>query len=45
VLRGSHITMEQTRFAEGLRMPDTLEVREAAPAAGNPAIPRTGHRD
>jgi hypothetical protein len=30
VLRGSHITMEQTRVAEGLWMPQHIEVRAAA---------------
>lgn len=30
VLRGSHITMEQTRLAEGLWMPQRIEVRAAA---------------
>ena len=30
VLRGSHITMEQTRVAEGIWMPEHIEVRAAA---------------
>ena len=30
VLRGSHITMEQTRVDEGLWMPQHIEVRAAA---------------
>jgi hypothetical protein len=30
VLRGSHITMEQTRVDEGLWMPQRIEVRAAA---------------
>ena len=30
VLRGSHITMEQTRVDEGIRMPQHIEIRAAA---------------
>jgi len=30
VLRGSHLTMEQTRVDEGIWMPERVEVRAAA---------------